>query len=86
MAVETETTGLEIYGEGFNARTVQVGIGLEAGPSTPKPTAPHGERWNSGSTTETCNCTTQPTMCWRSNSATGTRLTGHESPWRKPAR
>lgn len=30
MAVDTETTGLEIYGEGFNARTVQVGIGLEA--------------------------------------------------------
>lgn len=30
VVVDTETTGLEIYGEGFNARTVQVGIGLEA--------------------------------------------------------
>lgn len=30
VAVDTETTGLEIYGEGFCIRTVQVGIGLEA--------------------------------------------------------
>lgn len=30
LAVDTETTGLDIFSEGFKVRTIQVGVGLEA--------------------------------------------------------